>query len=39
MTRLVAGTGTVAVNTRRISHRVSRVLGVASDAELLYALH
>jgi len=38
MTRLVEPTGTVAVNTRRISYEVRRVLGVAADAERLYVL-
>ena len=38
MTRLIDATGTVAVNTRRISYRVARVVGVTADAERLYAL-
>lgn len=38
MTRMVAATGTVAINTRRISYRVTRILGVAADAERLYVV-
>ena len=38
MTRLVPATGTVAINTRRISYRVTRVLGVAADAKRLYVV-
>ena len=38
MTRLVEATGTVAVNTRRISYGVTRLLGVAADTERLYVL-
>ncbi len=38
MTRLLPITGTVAINTRRISYRVTRILGIAADAERLYVL-
>jgi len=38
MTRLVETTGIVAVNTRRASYRVTRLLGIASDSERLYVL-
>jgi hypothetical protein len=38
MTVLVPATGTVAINTRRISFVVTRIIGVAADAERLYVL-
>ena len=38
MTVLVPATGTVAVNTRRISFHQTRILGVAADTERLYVL-
>ena len=38
MTRLLPATGTVAINTRRISYCLTRVLGVAADAERLYVV-
>jgi len=38
MVRLVEATGTVAVNTRRISFLVTRLVGVAADADRLYVV-
>ena len=38
MAVLVPATGTVAVSTRRISFRQTRILGIAADTERLYVL-
>lgn len=38
MTMLVPATGVVAINTRRISFQVTRILGVAADKERIYVL-
>jgi hypothetical protein len=38
MTVLVPATGTVAINTRRISFVQTRILGIAADEERLYVL-
>ncbi len=38
MTVLVPPTGTLAINTRRISYVTTRILGIAADAERLYVL-